>query len=190
MLYANVSNAINAFGTGDSDVVGDTMTVLYSDNPDNSTMYSLVIGHTNITWDQAAVYNETFLDSFTPQQLAVLVFDVFGRIFLSYDLHPPDDYENLLHQLADGEVANDESTYESLLIMLVARFIISAVYYVVAAVWHPSGDVSDLVGLAFDIEFPHSSDTTLAKRSVCVGWDIYATVLWSGIYCFDRCLDR
>lgn len=136
MLYANVFNAINAFGTADSDIVGDTMVVLYSDNTTNSSIYSLVIGHTNITWNQNAVYNDNFLDSFTPQQLAVLVFDVFGRIFLSYDLHPPDDYESLLHQLADGEVANDENTYLSLLSMLVTRFVISAVYYQVAAVCH------------------------------------------------------
>jgi hypothetical protein len=134
MLYANVSNALNAFGSADSTVVGDTMITLYSDNPANTTMYSLVIGHTNVTWDQNDVYNDTFLASFTDQQLAVLVFDVFGRIFLSYDLHPPDDYETLLHQLADGEVPNNEETYEELLGMLVTRFIISAVYYQVAAV--------------------------------------------------------
>ena len=135
MLYANVSNALNAFGTGDSNVVGNTMVTLYSDNPANTTMYTLVIGHTNVTWNQNNVYNETFLDTFTPQQLAVLVFDVFGRIFLSYDLHPPDDYEDLLHKLADGVVPNNEETYLELLSMLVNRFVISAVYYQVAAVY-------------------------------------------------------
>jgi hypothetical protein len=107
MLYANVSNAL----------------------------HTLVVGHTNVTWDQSNVYNETFLETFTPQQLAVLVFDVFGRIFLSYDLHPPDDYEDLLHKLADGVVPNNEETYIELVNMLVTRFVISAVYYQVAAVY-------------------------------------------------------
>jgi hypothetical protein len=133
MLYANVSNAINAFGTGDSNVVGDTMTVLY-DPGTNGSYYSLVIGHTNITWDTTQVYNETFLDQFNSEQLAVLVFDAFGRIFLSYGLHPPDDYENLLHGLADGTVPNNETTYQNLVVMLVTRFVISAIYFQVACV--------------------------------------------------------
>ena len=133
LLFANVFNAVDAFGTGDATIVGNTLLSLYPPF-DNGTTVSLIVGHTNVTWDTSQVYNETFLAGFTDQQLGVLVFDVFGRIFESFSLHLPNGYEELLHELGDGVVANDNTTYTQLLVMLLTRFVVSAVYYLVACV--------------------------------------------------------
>jgi hypothetical protein len=132
MLYANTFNAINAFGTGDSNQVGKIMSTFWP--AVNGTNQSLVVGHTNLTWNPAGYYNDTFLEQFSEQGVAVLVFNVLGKIFESYSLHLPDDYESTLEALADGQAPANEDTYTELLLILLNRFIVSAIYYLVACV--------------------------------------------------------
>lgn len=134
MLFANTWTAVNSFGSGNSDVVGDLFNQFYPPNSDNQTVQYLVVGHTNITWDPRQVYNESFFDSFSPDESIYLIFDVFGKIFESYSLHLPQEYEDLYHQLVDGQVPNDENTYQELILILIERFLVSAIYYQVACV--------------------------------------------------------
>jgi hypothetical protein len=135
LLYANTFNAINAFGTGDANTVGDIFSTFWPPNENGTdTNATLVIGHTNITWSTAGYYSETFLDQFSDQDLVVLVFNVLEKIFESYGLHLPDDYESTLEGLANGHVPSNEETYSELLLMLLDRFIVSACYYLVSSV--------------------------------------------------------
>jgi hypothetical protein len=128
MVYSNVWNALDAFGGGDSDTVGDIFETFYP------YQNNFTVGNTFIQWNPNDVYNATFLDSFTAQQLSVVIFDVFGKIFESYGLRLPDEYSQLFEQLADGEVPNNDETFVELVVMLLTRFVVSAVYYLVACV--------------------------------------------------------
>lgn len=135
MLYANVWNGINAFGGGDPNTVGDIFTTFYPPISANATSQNVTIGHTFIQWDPRTVYSNTFLDNLSMQQLLVIIFDVIGKIFQSYNLHLPEDYQHLYDELSNGEVATDEATVAQLVILLASRFLVSAVYYLVACVF-------------------------------------------------------
>jgi hypothetical protein len=134
MLYANVWNAIDAFGGGDASTVGDIFTTFYPPDSGNTTSQNVTIGTTFISWNPQTVYSDTFLDNLSQQQLAVIVFDVIGKIFQSYSLHLPEDYQHLFTELSEGQAATNESTIIQLILLLASRFLVSAVYYLVACV--------------------------------------------------------
>ena len=136
MLYANTFNAINGLGTGDSKQVGDIMSTFWPALNGTNRNQTLVVGHTNLTWNPTGYYNETFLDQFSEKGLAVLVFTILEKIFESYSLHLPLDYESTLEALAGGVKTANENTYTQLLLILLNRFIVSAIYYLVACVRH------------------------------------------------------
>jgi hypothetical protein len=133
MLFANVYNALEAFSNADAETIGTIINTFWPAN-ENQTVQWFAVGDTNVTWNPQQMYNETYIDNFDPHQFAVLVFAVFGKIFLSYDLHPPNDYENLLEELADSTQPNDNTTYQHLFLILIDRFLVSAIYYLVACV--------------------------------------------------------
>jgi len=128
MIYANVQNALNTFGQGD---VNDIVSIL-------ETVYNgaenVTVANTTVTWNYNDLQNGTFLHNLTDQQSAVLLFDVVQRIFMSYNLHVPHEYTDLLEHVADGSVPPTQDVEEALLTVLAFRFYVSAVYYVVACV--------------------------------------------------------
>jgi hypothetical protein len=138
MLYANVWNAIDAFGGGDPDTVGNIFTTFYPPLSPNATSQNVTIGTTLITWDPQTVYDASFLDNLSTQQLVVMVFDVVGKIFESYNLHLTNDYEHLFEELSNGQVETNEDTVAQLIFLLAGRFLVSAVYYLVACVNPPT----------------------------------------------------
>jgi uncharacterized protein with von Willebrand factor type A (vWA) domain len=113
--------------------VGDIFSTFYPSTAGATTM-NTTIGTTFISWDPNTVYSDTFLNNLTTQQLAVIVFDVVGKIFESYNLHLPDEYTHLFTQLADNQVPVNDQTLEDLITMLASRFLVSAVYFLVACV--------------------------------------------------------
>jgi len=127
MIYSNVSNAMNSFGNGDLQTQVNIFDTLYPDTT------NITIGETFISWNYT-VDDVPNLDNLTEQQSAVLVFDVLTRIFQSYNLHVPQEFTELLTELADHEVPANENTYLTLLDMLAARFYVSAIYYLVSCV--------------------------------------------------------
>lgn len=134
MLYANIFNAINAFGTGNSNQVGDIMSTFWPALNGTDVNQTLVVGHTNLTWNPSGYYNSTFLSQFSEKGLAVLVFNIFEKIFESYSLHLPGDYESTLEALADGDAPANNDTYTELIFMMLDRFIVSAIYFLVSSV--------------------------------------------------------
>lgn len=133
MVYANVWNAVDAFGGGDPDTVGDIFSTFYPSTT-NATTMNTTIGTTFISWDPNTIYSDSFLNNLTSQQLAVIVFDVVGKIFQSYNLHLPAEYTNLFTELADNQVPVNDQTLTDLITMLASRFLVSAVYFLVACV--------------------------------------------------------
>jgi hypothetical protein len=133
MVYANVWNAVDAFGGGDADTVGDIFSTFYPSTP-GATSMNTTIGTTFISWDPTTVYSDDFLSNLTQQQLAVLVFDIVGKIFQSYNLHLPSEYTSLFSELANNQVPANNETLGELITMLASRFLVSAVYYLVACV--------------------------------------------------------
>jgi hypothetical protein len=134
MLFANVNNALNAFANSpDAQQIGDIINTFWPPQP-NQTINGFVIGETNVTWDVNQVYNLTYLQDFDPHEFTVLLFEIFSKIFQSYDLEPPDNYEHTLESLANGDLPMDNSTYQYLYLILINRFLVSAVYYLVACV--------------------------------------------------------
>jgi hypothetical protein len=133
MLYANVWNAVDAFGGGDPGTVGDIFSTFYPSTPGATTM-NTTIGTTFISWDPNTVYSDNFLNNLTSQQLAVIVFDIVGKIFESYNLHLPEEYTQLFTELANNQVPANDQTLGELITMLASRFLVSAVYFLVACV--------------------------------------------------------
>lgn len=131
MLYANVWNAVEAFGSGDPHVIGDLFQTFYP-YPPNATVGNFTVGNTTVTWNPQQVYNDTFLDSLSPIQGAVLFFEFFSKIFESYSIHLPETFEELFDELAHGQIPISQDIYEQLVGLLILRFLVSAVYYLVA----------------------------------------------------------
>jgi hypothetical protein len=136
MIYANVNNAFNAVVSNDTETLGQIFTTLYPP-PANSDIYNLTVGHTTITWNTSTVFDPTFLPTLlsnvTEQQFAVLLFDAFEKIFESYNLELPDNYTHILDDIANGAPLTN-ATLINLGNMLDARFLVSAVYFLVACV--------------------------------------------------------
>jgi len=131
MLYANVWNAVEAFGTGDPHIIGDLFQTFYP-YPPNATVANFTIGNTTVTWNPQQVYNDSFLDSLSPLQGAVLFFDIFSKIFESYSLHLPETFTELFDELAHGEIPPSNDLIVELVGLLLIRFLVSAVYYLVS----------------------------------------------------------
>lgn len=134
MVYANVWNGIDAFGGGDPHTVGNIFTTFYPPVSPNATSQNVTIGNTFISWNPQQVYSETFLNGLSVQQLYVLIFDIIGKIFQSYNLHLPEEYSHLFDELANGQASTDDNTATELVLLLAGRFLVSAVYYLVACV--------------------------------------------------------
>ena len=134
MVYGNVWNAIDAFGGGDPLTVGNIFTTFYPPVSSNATSQNVTIGDTFISWNPQDVYSDSFLSNLSLQQFYVVVFDIIGKIFQSYNLHLPDEYSHLFDQLSNGQASTDDTTATELVIFLAGRFLVSAVYYLVACV--------------------------------------------------------
>jgi len=129
MIFANVQNAVNAFGQGDPYYQASILETVY----DGAT--NVTVGETTVTWNYNDLNNGTFLENLTEQQGAVLLFDTLSRIFQSYNLHVPEEFTTTLEELADHQIDASQDTFEYLLGTLALRFYVSAVYYVVASVF-------------------------------------------------------
>ena len=134
MLYANIKGAIDAFAFGDKRIVGNIIQELYPARP-GAKIQTVRIGSTTLTWDPSQVYNGNFVKNMTDHQVSVLVMDIFGKIFESYNLRLPTEFQNRLDQMANGDVPDDDRTLSDLFLMLIARFHVSAIYYLVACVF-------------------------------------------------------
>jgi len=179
MIYANVANAINGFGSGGEDYQASILATVYN----NAT--SLTIGNTTVGWDYNDVNNGTFLNNLTEQQLAVLVFDACSRIFQSYNLVVPAEFTDLLDQLADGQVPPEQGVYEFLLESLAYRFYVSAVYYVVACV--SFFELTRLMsGITFTLRCGNATRSTVAQRSNGLDRDIYSIYSRGRVRRLDR----
>ena len=141
-MYANVWNAVDAFGGGDPTTVGNTLTALFPAGL-NQTNLNFTINQTTVSWNPHQVYDPKFLGNFTNRQLWVLAFEVFIKIFESYNLHLPDEFEHKFEQLAaNTSVPVNNGTINELVLFLLERFLVSAVYYLVACV-HLVSDCAD-----------------------------------------------
>jgi hypothetical protein len=133
MLFANIWNALSPISSGDARGTGEIVNLFYP-APANATTMNATIGNMVITWDVATMYTDQFLANATELQTAVLVFDIFGKVFQSYNIHLPSDFETLFDQVVHGEASPDQNTFTKLVFMLIDRFLVSAVYFLVACV--------------------------------------------------------
>jgi len=162
MLFANVINALNSFGNHpDAETIGNMINTFWPPEA-NQTTNGFVIGDTNITWNVNQVYNATYLENFDSDDFKVLIFEIFGKIFQSYDLEPPADYEHTLESLANGDLPMDNTTYEYLFLILITQFLVSAVYYLVACV-HPL-ESNLTIGISLNFKRCAHFNAKLAKR--------------------------
>jgi len=134
MLFANVYNGLDMFINGNPSQVGTIINTFYPPTSPNQTNMTITLGHTNISWNPQFVGIDQLFGNMTELQASLLIFDVFGKIFQSYSLHLPTDYEHLFEELANGTVPVTDQSTSKLFEMLFIRFLVSAVYYLVACV--------------------------------------------------------
>jgi hypothetical protein len=134
MLFANIWNLVDSFGTNDPQSTGNIINTFYPAPPGATTMNTTVGNAIFVSWAVDTIYTDQFLANATDLQTTALAFDVFSKIFQSYQLHPPDDFEELFDEILHGEVPVTDQTIRDLVLMLIDRFLVSAVYFLVACV--------------------------------------------------------
>ena len=146
MLFANIYNAmedfLDAIINGDAPTIGNILNSLYA----NSTEGSVQIGNTTVTWNPTqidnATYQNTTLGQLSEGQTYALLFAVFGKIFDSYSIEPPPEYETLVDGLVD-QTAPDQQEVNIFLSYLFNQFLVSAQSYlascVISTVWLSNG---------------------------------------------------
>ena len=137
MLFANVWNAINEVANGGPKSAGDIVNTFYPAAP-GATTANAKIGNIIISWNVSTLYTDQFLANATELQIAVFAFDIFSKVFASYNLHVPDTFQHLYDEVVAGQVPPSADTVQQLTLMLIYRFLVSAVYFLVACVF-PSG---------------------------------------------------
>lgn len=134
MLFANIYYSVEAFVTGDIQTIGDILVTLYKPQW-NSTEVVLPVDNTNITLDATQLYNDTFWGQLSDQNITILACNVFGEVFASYSLRPPQEYGELVQELENGQASYNNETLTGLGSILFGRFGLSAVYYLVSCVF-------------------------------------------------------
>jgi hypothetical protein len=140
LLFANIYHAINdvidEISNGSIQKVGSLLVTLYKQP--NSTEVVIPIGNNSITLNSTQISNTTYLNTtlnqLPDQQAVFLVFDIFGKVFESYSISTPSAFHNLLDRVLDGQVSDDEGTYETLFEILGSRFSYSTLSYLVSCV--------------------------------------------------------
>jgi hypothetical protein len=135
MLFANIWSVVDSVGSDDPQQTGEIVNTFYPAPPGATTM-NTTVGDIFISWEVSQLYTNEFLDNATELQTTALAFDIFSKIFESYDLHPPEDFQELFDEIIHGEYPGPitNETVTTLVLMLIDRFLVSAIYYLVACV--------------------------------------------------------
>jgi len=136
MLCANIYNSLNSFAGGNDATVGNILNTLYPNSTD-------VVGNITVSWDRTQISNatyfqSTFLGQFSEnsEYLAFLL-DVFGKIFASYSLNPPNGYFESVSEVAKlGDLTFDQLVEQiiNMLDLLLYQFLIAAQTYLASCV--------------------------------------------------------
>jgi len=137
MLFANIYNSIISFLDADPATIGNILNTLYPNSTD-------VVGNITVSWNStqignAAYYNSTFLNQFSGDIDGFVAFllDVFGNIFTSYSIKPPQGYSELVSRVGElGDLTFDEvvDVIDIVLNYLFNQFLISAQTYLASCV--------------------------------------------------------
>src|SRR5271154_628785 len=132
MLFANVWNPIDSLGTNPQ-TTGDIVNTFYP-APPGAPNTSVTLGDVVVSWEVSTLFTNQFLHNSTILQATVLSFNLFQKIFSSYSLQTPSEFNSLYQGIIMKQTPVTEDTISKLILILIYRFILSAQYYFIACV--------------------------------------------------------
>jgi len=95
---------------------------------------SVTLGEVVVTREVANLFTDHLLQNATVLQATALAFNLFQKIFTSYSLSTPSQFDDLCQQIITKQTPVTQDTISKLVLILIDRFILSAQYYFIACV--------------------------------------------------------